>query len=233
MTPDQARRRHRLAWLAGTTAAVAFVAWILMPKPELYGNISFSTLVTDRGRQPLKLLPAGDGRYRLFVALDDVAPVAREATLLYEDRRFYQHPGVDPIALARAAWTTYVARERPVGGSTITMQLRGERAMLDCGSASTPGHRSASSCSQRAPCSLNDTCSLELTAASGQAPRIRSPQPTLVYPARVGAARGSESTPRLPHRTSRQRARSRRPCRTASITNATAMLIHQRMEVLA
>ena len=131
MTADQARRRHRLAWLAGTTAAVAFIAWILMPKPELYGDISFSTLVTDRGRQPLKLLPAGDGRYRLFVALDDIAPVAREATLLYEDRRFYQHPGVDPIALARAAWTTYVARERPVGGSTITMQLARLRFGLD------------------------------------------------------------------------------------------------------
>ena len=131
MTADRARGRQRLAWLAGTTAAAAFVAWTLLPKPELYGDISFSTLVTDRGGQPLKLLPAGDGRYRLFVALDDVAPVAREATLLYEDRRFYQHPGVDPIALARAAWTTYVARERPVGGSTITMQLARLRFGLD------------------------------------------------------------------------------------------------------
>ena len=127
----QARRRHRLAWLAGTTAAAAFAAWILLPKPELYGDISFSTLVTDRGGQPLKLLPAADGRYRLFVPLDDIAPAAREATLLYEDRRFYWHPGVDPIALARATWTTYVARERTVGGSTITMQLARLRFGLD------------------------------------------------------------------------------------------------------
>ena len=131
MTAAPARRRHRLAWLAGATAAAAFAAWILLPKPELYGDISFSTLVTDRSGQPLKLLPAADGRYRLFVALDDIAPVAREATLLYEDRRFYRHPGVDPIALARAAWTTYVARERTVGGSTITMQLARLRFGLD------------------------------------------------------------------------------------------------------
>ena len=48
---------------------------------------------------------------------------ARQATLLYEDRRFHRHPGVDPLALLRAAWTTYGRRERVVGASTITMQL--------------------------------------------------------------------------------------------------------------
>ncbi len=39
-----------------------------------------------------------------------------------EDRRFYYHPGVDPIALLRAFWRTYYCRSRE-GGSTIAMQL--------------------------------------------------------------------------------------------------------------
>ncbi len=111
--------------------AGALLVWAMVPKPTLYGDIGFSTLVTDREGRPLKLVAAKDGRYRLFTRLDDIAPAAREATLLYEDRRFYRHHGVDPLALARAAWTTYVRRSRVVGGSTITMQLARLRFDLD------------------------------------------------------------------------------------------------------
>lgn len=115
--------RRRALWLLGCAGLAAFLAWALVPKPDLYEGVGFSTLVTDRYGQWLRLLPANDGRYRLFTPLERVAPAAQEAVLLYEDRRFYRHPGVDPIALARAAWTTYVRRSRMVGGSTITMQL--------------------------------------------------------------------------------------------------------------
>ena len=123
------RSRALAALLAPLACAV--LAWALVPKPALYGDIPFSTLVTDREGRPLKLVPAQDGRYRLFTELDDIAVVAREATLLYEDRGFYRHPGVDPLALARAAWTTYARRTRVVGGSTITMQLARLRFHLD------------------------------------------------------------------------------------------------------
>ncbi len=130
MTPAPSRRSRRLAALFASLACVV-LAWTLLPKPALYGDIPFSTLVTDREGRPLKLVPANDGRYRLFTGLGDIAPVAREATLLYEDRGFHRHPGVDPLALARAAWTTYVRRTRVVGGSTITMQLARLRFGLD------------------------------------------------------------------------------------------------------
>ena len=116
--------------LAGAVAC-AVLGWLAVPKPALYEDVSFSTLVLDRAGRSLKLVPAADGRYRLFTALEDIAPAAREATVLYEDRRFYRHPGVDPIGLVRAAWTTYVRRSRVVGGSTITMQLARLRFDLD------------------------------------------------------------------------------------------------------
>ena len=125
------RRRSRAFAALFALLVCALLAWVLAPKPALYGAIPFSTLVTDREGRPLKLVPAQDGRYRLFTELDDVAAVGREATLLYEDRSFYRHPGVDPLALARAAWTTYVRRTRVVGGSTITMQLARLRFDLD------------------------------------------------------------------------------------------------------
>ena len=137
-----------LATLFGI-AACALLVWIVLPKPALYGDISFSTLVTDREGRPLKLVAAKDGRYRLFTRLDDIAPAARAATLLYEDRGFYRHYGVDPFALARAAWTTYVRRSRVVGGSTITMQLARLRFGLDTrtipANSSSPPARCSSS----------------------------------------------------------------------------------------
>ena len=116
-------RTRRLACCVAAGFALMWLGWLLIPKPDLYAGISFSTLITDREGRPLKLTPVENGRYRLFTELEAIAPVTREATLLYEDRRFLSHPGVDPIALARAFWTTYVRQSRVVGASTITMQL--------------------------------------------------------------------------------------------------------------
>ena len=121
----------RFAVCLCVASAFALLAWALVPKPELYEGISFSTLVMDRQGRALKLLAAKDERYRLFTPLQEIAPVVREATLLYEDRHFHRHPGVNPVALLRAAWTTYVSRSRVVGGSTITMQLARLRFGLD------------------------------------------------------------------------------------------------------
>ena len=122
--------RSRL-WILLGAAALLIAGWAAIPKPDLYEGVSFSTLVTDRHGRPLKLRLADDGRYRLFAPLDSISDAVREATLLYEDRRFSGHPGVDPLALVRAAWTTYVRRTRPVGGSTITMQLARMRFDLE------------------------------------------------------------------------------------------------------
>ena len=132
-TPASKRpRRAEGALLAMAVFLLApLLVWFVLPKPALYDGVAFSTLVTARDGQPLKLEPAADGRYRLYTPLDDIAPVMIDATLLYEDRRFYRHSGVDPLALVRAAWTTYVRRTRIVGGSTITMQLARLRFDMD------------------------------------------------------------------------------------------------------
>ena len=119
-----ARRYLRGVALAGASFGIAAaLVWLLAPKPDLYADVTFSTLIVDRHGEPLRLRTAEDGRYRLFTPLEDIASAAQEATLLYEDRGFHGHFGVDPLALLRAAWTTYIQRSRAVGGSTITMQL--------------------------------------------------------------------------------------------------------------
>jgi len=112
------------------SGAVA-VAIALCPKPPLYGDVGFSAAVEDRNGRLLRLALADDERYRLKLPLDDIAKNAIDATLLYEDQYFSVHPGFNPAALIRAAWSTYIKRDRVMGGSTITMQLARMRYSLD------------------------------------------------------------------------------------------------------
>src|SRR2546430_9277881 len=65
-----------------------------------------------------------DGRWRLPVdARTGVDPGYLKLLLAYEDRRFYSHSGVDPLALGRAAFQLVSRGHIVSGGSTITMQL--------------------------------------------------------------------------------------------------------------
>jgi penicillin-binding protein 1C len=103
--------------------------------PPLPGEQGLSVTLNDRDGALLKVFPNADGRYRLPVELSRVDPKFVEMLVSYEDRRFRSHMGVDPLAVARAAWQ-FVANGRIVsGGSTITMQLarllepREERSM--------------------------------------------------------------------------------------------------------
>lgn len=64
----------------------------------------------------------GDGDYRLVVEGDEISAYMRQATVAAEDRRFYEHIGVDFIGLTRAFVAT-VSGKQVQGGSTLTQQL--------------------------------------------------------------------------------------------------------------
>ncbi|MDI6738970.1 MAG: penicillin-binding protein 1C [Candidatus Edwardsbacteria bacterium] len=109
-------------------AAVFFLlaGWVvarLWPKLPLSSSFSSSIALYDDQGRLLRLTTARDERFRLWVPLQKISPVLIEATVLHEDRWFRYHPGVNPVALARAGWRTYVAGGRRQGGSTLTMQL--------------------------------------------------------------------------------------------------------------
>lgn len=55
--------------------------------------------------------------------LDDIAPDLQHAVVAIEDRRFYYHPGIDPIGVARAVVRDVRSGGRVEGGSTLTQQL--------------------------------------------------------------------------------------------------------------
>lgn len=121
------RRRARRAATAAVLALVVLVlAWLALPRPPLLPNVGWSTAVFDAEGGLLRLTTAPDGRFRLWTPLAEIAPDVVAATLLYEDRRFHRHPGIDPLAVVRA-----LLAERREGASTITMQLVRLRDGLD------------------------------------------------------------------------------------------------------
>ncbi len=82
-----------------------------------------SVEVLDRNGQLLRVFPVEDGRWRLSVTAAEVDPIFIEMLIRYEDRRFWQHSGVDPIAFLRAGGQAIWHRDIVSGGSTLTMQL--------------------------------------------------------------------------------------------------------------
>jgi len=91
--------------------------------PTLPLQSMLSVEVVDRNGALLRAFAAPDGRWRLPAKLDNVDPEFLELLIAYEDRRFYSHYGVDPLALGRAAWQMLRHGRIVSGGSTITMQL--------------------------------------------------------------------------------------------------------------
>ncbi len=122
------RRRLKLALTCTGAAALAIAAvtaaFVVALGPAPRGDaLEFSTVVLDRQDRLLRAYATGDGRWRLPVTLSGVDPRYVEALIAYEDKRFFQHAGVDPAALARAALQLVRTGRIVSGGSTITMQV--------------------------------------------------------------------------------------------------------------
>ena len=58
-----------------------------------------------------------------WVSLDEIPPLVIQAVLATEDRRFFEHTGLDPIGIVRAAWLDIKSGEVKQGGSTLSQQL--------------------------------------------------------------------------------------------------------------
>ena len=105
-----------------TLAAMAFFAWPNLP--------ALDTLTDYRPRVPLRVYTAdghligefGEER-RDVVRIAELPSHLKHAILAAEDERFYEHRGIDPLGLARAALANLSSGGRGQGASTITMQV--------------------------------------------------------------------------------------------------------------
>jgi len=114
-----------IAFAAICVISIAFIAWVIsLGALPLADARKVSTTIVDRNGKLLRAYAMADGRWRLPVdAKKDVDPTYLKLLLAYEDQRFYSHGGVDPLALARAAFQLVTRGHIVSGGSTITMQL--------------------------------------------------------------------------------------------------------------
>ena len=123
--------------LAGLISALGFGrAWVARTDlPSLSPETSVEVLDAD-GRL-LRAFTVEDGRWRLAADPAGVDPRLIDMLIAYEDKRFYAHHGVDPLAMLRAAGQALRHGRVVSGGSTLTMQVA--RLLEDSGTGSWHG----------------------------------------------------------------------------------------------
>jgi penicillin-binding protein 1C len=124
-----ARKGALLLLGLGGAIGAGSISVLLSPIPafEAVRAASFSSesVLVDRHGVVIERLRLDRKRRMLdWIALEDISPAFQRAILAAEDKRFYWHPGIDPLGAA-SALVDNLHRSRARGASTITMQLAG------------------------------------------------------------------------------------------------------------
>jgi penicillin-binding protein 1C len=120
-SPWRPWRTPALIGLIGIVVALAAADWACPPDLTRYRMVSSE--VVDRHGVLLRPFLSKDGSWRLATHVADVSPRYLALLKAYEDKRFDSHPGIDVLALARAAFQYARARHVVSGASTLTMQV--------------------------------------------------------------------------------------------------------------
>lgn len=130
-------RRHRILYCLIFALLVIYAIIKIFFTPPLLSDTHFGRAYFDRNGNLMRITLSADDKYRLFTPLSDISEYVQRATILYEDKYFKFHPGVNPVALVRAAKNYFTSGARPVGASTITMQVA--RIKYDLDTRKIPG----------------------------------------------------------------------------------------------
>ncbi len=113
-------RLKKAVWI-GLSAAVSLLlldlAFPFRIEPQ------YSTLVEAADGSVVHAFLNQEDKWRLYTELQEISPTLRTTLIHKEDRWFYYHPGVNPLALGRALFTNLSRHKRSSGASTITMQV--------------------------------------------------------------------------------------------------------------
>ena len=98
-----------------------FIVIYVLQTPDLGRLSDLSSVVRSKNDEVLELRLSKSGHWRETVQLKEIDPQLIELLIAYEDKRYWQHYGVDPLAVLRAI-KDYVATGRVISGaSTLTM----------------------------------------------------------------------------------------------------------------
>ncbi|HET6601635.1 MAG TPA: biosynthetic peptidoglycan transglycosylase, partial [Gaiella sp.] len=83
-------------------------------------TVIYSAKNASGQRRVLAILRGDESR--VLVSSDEIAPIMKQAIVAVEDKRFYEHKGVDVHGIMRALWEDIRSKSVVEGGSTITQQ---------------------------------------------------------------------------------------------------------------
>lgn len=121
-TPTKSRKRRfrwlrRLLSLAFVLALLALIGWVYLMWVYAPGLRTEAASIPDRVRAQLTTQGAA------YLTIDHISPNLQHAIVAIEDRRFYVHPGIDPLGMLRAVWINFTNQHIDQGGSTLEQQL--------------------------------------------------------------------------------------------------------------
>ncbi|MBS1621921.1 MAG: penicillin-binding protein 1C [Bacteroidetes bacterium] len=97
-----------------------FLLNLIFPLPD---KIEYSTVITDNKGDIINAYLTRDQQWRMKTELNEISPLLRKTIIAKEDKYFYSHPGVNPLAVIRAFFKNIFRMKRTSGASTITMQV--------------------------------------------------------------------------------------------------------------
>ncbi|MEO6914602.1 MAG: transglycosylase domain-containing protein, partial [Chitinophagaceae bacterium] len=89
----------------------------------LKADPEYSTVITDNQGEIIHGFLTRDDKWRMKTELSEISPLLRKTIVEKEDRYFYHHPGINPLAIGRALLKNIFLQKRTSGASTITMQV--------------------------------------------------------------------------------------------------------------
>src|SRR6201996_2660759 len=115
-----------MRWLkiTGMIIVGAFLSFLLLnwifPLPD---RIEYSTIITDEKGEVIHAFLTHDQQWRMKTELSEISPLLRKTIVEKEDKYFYYHWGINPLAMTRAFGRNLLLGRRTSGASTITMQV--------------------------------------------------------------------------------------------------------------
>src|SRR5688572_13778802 len=119
-------KRHMITFMKrlGVILVGLFLLFLLLnrlfPLPD---DIEYSTIVTDSKGELINAYLTEDDKWRMRTELSEISPLLRKTIIAKEDKYFYQHWGVNPVAAGRALFKNIRHMKTTSGASTITMQV--------------------------------------------------------------------------------------------------------------
>ena len=102
---------------------VLLFVWLAPFPSQAIKEIGYSQTILDKEGNILRVFLGSKDRWLLPVELSEINPQLINATIAIEDKRFWHHHGVDPIAVFRSAWLNITHRKILMGASTLSMQV--------------------------------------------------------------------------------------------------------------